>query len=164
MAAMARPQAVANIRWYNTDCLTTSTEPLGCLAGALAAWRNLVCSGCIWDHKPIIQSYWNDHDPHYADVPSTNSKVYYDIWSNIHYGFVGRQAGFDRWTLIEGSHLAEAGGANAGDDVSITIGMDLFETYGVGGLTVDRLDNAIRSRLSTWRGLDNYHVRDLDTF
>ncbi|WP_370865971.1 polymorphic toxin type 44 domain-containing protein [Chondromyces apiculatus] len=28
----------------------------------------------------------------------------FDVWSNIHYGYVGRAAGFDRQTLIDGSN------------------------------------------------------------
>jgi lysophospholipase L1-like esterase len=161
-------QQVQDIHFAMTDCPRIDPQgAAGCIAAGLLEWKNLVCTGCVWDHKPQIATYWNDRDHYFADVlPGTSLKVYYDIWSNIHYGYVGSAAGIDRGTLITGSHISEgAGNTDAGDDLSINIGVDLFNAYGATGLTTARLDAAIRSHLSQWQSLTgNVQVRAVDDF
>ncbi|MFD5650092.1 polymorphic toxin type 44 domain-containing protein [Streptomyces sp. NPDC127039] len=52
-----------------------------------------------------MESYMYDglagrNQGYFIDVPGTDYKVFYDMWSNVHYGYVGRAAGFDSKTLI----------------------------------------------------------------
>jgi hypothetical protein len=60
--------------------------------------------GCgIWDHKPYIQKKWTviqwiDFTP---IGKAEQVDFYYDVWSNIHYGYVGRAAGFTEQELID---------------------------------------------------------------
>lgn len=60
--------------------------------------------GCgIWDHKPYIRGKWGvsqliDFTPLGKAEQVT---FYYDIWSNIHYGYVGRAAAFTEKELID---------------------------------------------------------------
>ena len=67
-------------------------------------WVSLVGSGRIWDHKKEIirqqGSYW-------ACDSTRGLKFMYDIWSNIHYGFVGRYVGFTEFELINGAGYSQ---------------------------------------------------------
>jgi hypothetical protein len=122
---------------------------------AFTFWTFLVCSKvCTWDHKPKIERKymmgnnfpWGGKDHHTA-VPGTGKEVYYDIWSNIHFGYVGRSTGFSREELLDGSHNPIAGETDNGDDLTVNLSVDLYEKYGVQGLTEEVLDQAIRQSL-----------------
>ncbi|MGB9873197.1 MAG: RHS repeat-associated core domain-containing protein, partial [Anaerolineae bacterium] len=69
-----------------------------------------------WDHKPILYP----KDPHQpSPVPeikkhrgysTVGSRLYfYDIWSNIHYGYVGRASGFSQPELTGGAGVEQIG-------------------------------------------------------
>lgn len=76
---------------------------------------------------------------------------FYDIWSNIHYGYVGLSVGFSKQTLLSGSNIQQAlnfniKGADTLDDVTtIKIGFKLFEEFGkfAENLTYQHVLNAI---------------------
>lgn len=83
---------------------------------------------------------------------------YYDVWSNIHYGYVGLSVGFDENTLLNGADLAQvidSKGGNAedtGDDkTSIKIGFALYYKYGryAEGLTAQDILDALDAALMT---------------
>lgn len=162
------PQAQEIRSFLSPDCYRGNPDAAaGCLATGLLKWRSLVCTGCVWDHKPVIASFWDDRDKYFADVlPGTSLKIYYDVWSNIHYGYVGAAVGIDRDTLITGSHVSEgAGHTDAGDDLSINIGVDLYNAHGATGLTAARLDAAVRTHLGRWQAATgNGQVRPVDDF
>lgn len=73
------------------------------------AWGALVRQNGVWDHKPIIarrftpavesgeQHYHRYHDHLY----------FYDVWSNIHYGYVGRACGFSEGELLDGAGVEQ---------------------------------------------------------
>lgn len=76
-------------------------------------------------------SWWEIASP--ATTDSAASAVrFYDIYSNIHYGYVGRAAGFPEESLIAAANLNDgATGVNdAGDDITMRIGAQLYERYG----------------------------------
>jgi hypothetical protein len=56
-----------------------------------------------WDHKPRIGPVWGV----WNRIGNSPSVYYYDIWSNIHFGFVGRVAGFSLEELVWGSNAAQ---------------------------------------------------------
>jgi hypothetical protein len=72
-------------------------------------WAELVASGHRWDHKPIIYRMLSlrrpdpktgdSGDMHFPIEGDPDHEYYYDIWSNIHFGYVGRAAGFTGWIL-----------------------------------------------------------------
>ncbi len=128
------------------------------------SWYKQVAPGQPWDHKPKIK---DDPKLKYLAVERElksgnmskshfhkykNYDYFYDIWSNIHYGYVGRYVGFDANTLITGSYLQQFGKetidelmeikdgkrsirdmelkADTKDDIiAMQIGIDLFENF-----------------------------------
>lgn len=61
-------------------------------------WWNAVRSHAMWDHKPKLEEKFGlkkSNDYYFPIRGDTEHEYFYDIWSNIHYGFVGSAAGFD---------------------------------------------------------------------
>jgi len=127
---------------------------------ALATWTGLVCPGCVWDHKWQIednddfgQLHWH-RIPGYVGGNPDNPKaydIYYDIWSNIHYGIVGRCAGFSESVLTFGAKEVP-GVWDAGDELANNIGYDLYDDYGC-SVTPAQLNAAIAGHLDEFRDL-----------
>lgn len=73
------------------------------IARAYKRWYDLVKTGGIWDHKKHIKTTYGDWT---LDTP--NSRLYFfDIWSNIHYGYIGKACGFAEWDLLAGAGVAQ---------------------------------------------------------
>lgn len=97
-------------------------------------WWKMVNDNSTWDHKPKLEKKFKlkESDDYYLPIRGdTEHEYFYDIWSNIHYGFVGSAAGFDADTLHK---YAESGGAGAGksdegDKLSVQIGIDLWNKH-----------------------------------
>ncbi|MDS1112522.1 polymorphic toxin type 44 domain-containing protein [Gordonia westfalica] len=58
---------------------------------AFASWFERVATGRPWDHKPFIRKEWGVAEGDYDgdlnfEEPGTGRSVYYDMWSNMHYG------------------------------------------------------------------------------
>ena len=74
-------------------------------AGSLRAWTALVRTGAIWDFKkdlePIRAKYQTN------DVIIGDQRLNYQAMANIHYGFVGRAAGFQGEILRLGAGVAQ---------------------------------------------------------
>jgi RHS repeat-associated protein len=136
----------------------------GALLGAMEMWALTVCQGCQWDHKPKIREKFNmtlsDLDSLYSDVPATRFRIFYDVWSNIHYGYVGVQATIDDKSLQQGPSMGLPGtGTNdTGDVISTQIGIDLGHAIKPDDLTPDNIDYAIRAKLE-----DYYAAKDSKT-
>ncbi|WP_410260671.1 polymorphic toxin type 44 domain-containing protein [Klebsiella pneumoniae] len=70
----------------------------------MAIWYQTVKTGSIWDHKPKIRDFFIRCSSTTTSRKGKSSKSYYhkfkqhdyfyDVWSNIHYGYVGRSVGF----------------------------------------------------------------------
>ncbi|MGV8920088.1 MAG: polymorphic toxin type 44 domain-containing protein [Pseudomonas sp.] len=126
-------------------------------AAAMALWAERVGQNRPWDHKPKIRTtiggVWHKFGKY---------EYFYDIWSNIHYGYVGVACGFSESLLLDGAGVEQIAsdsirkiqkwdespgpyrssgvqGMRAWDDppdrVSIIIGMTLYKEYPNGGLT-----------------------------
>jgi hypothetical protein len=115
---------------------------------ALIAWGMKVRQNGDWDHKPKISARFNPRAPrglqHWHLYGST--LYYYDVWSNLHYGYVGLAAGFSESVLLDGAGLEQVGstllrlklpekscavaGLRAWDDpydrAAITMGIELY--------------------------------------
>lgn len=120
---------------------------------AMLLFANNVPSGHEWDHKPKI---FDKFQTYRTPVPGTDTNLFYDVWSNIHYGYVGRYAGFGEQELIDGSHgklhgikVGGAGRTDEDDDASVRLGSWLMDRYGE-DLTESDLDRAIRDTVSAW--------------
>jgi murein DD-endopeptidase MepM/ murein hydrolase activator NlpD len=74
---------------------------------ALWEWKQLVGYGMPWDHKVRIFTAYGDYQ-YLGGPPRPNLREYaYDIWSNIHFGFVGSSIGFSEDTLLLGAAVAQ---------------------------------------------------------
>lgn len=116
---------------------------------ALALWAAKVAPNMEWDHKPILEKRLglDSQNDYYFSDPSGNRAVYYDIWSNIHYGYVGRAAGFDRSDLDQGAQVPIiAGKTDPGDIYTVKIGMDIYDKYGP-DITEQQFQEEVRKRL-----------------
>ena len=76
---------------------------------AYQKWKGLVAAKKRWDHKEKIKKLKGSD---WACDSNTQLKFMYDIWSNVHYGFVGRYVGFTACELINGAGFAQLGDNN----------------------------------------------------
>jgi hypothetical protein len=111
------------------------TTPGSLIQSALITWGLKVRPGGDWDHKPILADKLGlkKEGDYYFPIRGNNTKeVFYDVWSNIHYGYVGSAAGFDARTLQEGAAVADgiAGRNDPVDVLTVQIGIDLWKKYG----------------------------------
>lgn len=118
------------------------------LPAAMAIWYQKVKTGAVWDHKPKIRDRFGLVAVARPLPPPSNnpSKSYfhkykyydyfYDVWSNIHYGYVGLSVGFSVKLLLQGSNIAQlmtpgTSGNDTEDDItSMHIGFELFRKHG----------------------------------
>ncbi|HMS43487.1 MAG TPA: polymorphic toxin type 44 domain-containing protein [Pyrinomonadaceae bacterium] len=131
-------------------------------SAALISWGLKVRQDGDWDHKPIIAQRFHPRNPtgqqHWHLYNTT--LYYYDVWSNIHYGYVGKAAGFSDSVLLDGAGLEQIGstllrfsrpqrdattsGLRAWDDPSdragIEIGINLYRRFPTGLTTQNVLD------------------------
>ncbi|MDH0093730.1 polymorphic toxin type 44 domain-containing protein [Achromobacter mucicolens] len=74
---------------------------------AYTSFAELIGPNRPWDHKPALQNLLgpnlNKGWQKFGDFD-----YYYDIWSNIHYGYVGVALGFSKAELINSAGLAQA--------------------------------------------------------
>ncbi|MER3427629.1 MAG: hypothetical protein C4334_05955 [Pyrinomonas sp.] len=121
------------------------------ITAALVLWGLKVRPGGDWDHKPKLAKMLGldkEGDHHFPLRGDNQHEVYYDIWSNIHYGYVGRAAGFDAETLQQGAAVADgvAGRNDSMDVLTVQIGIELWNRYG-DQLTKEQLHHEVISRL-----------------
>ena len=77
---------------------------------ALMMWGMKVRQDAEWDHKPKIRHrFLSATNNSHVWFTYGTTDYYYDIWSNIHYGYVGLAAGFDEDTLLDGAGLEQVG-------------------------------------------------------
>ena len=101
---------------------------------ALEQFYQAVKTGGPWDHKPIIQRMVGiaGGDGLYFQEPGTDRQVYYDIYSNVHYGYVARAAGLPS-SLIEIAPTlgtGDTGVTDQGDIITVAAGIAMFDKYG----------------------------------
>lgn len=124
-------------------------SPQEAFGGAVLKWIEMVDTNKPWDHKLKIKKqfhYCAVHRPLKSGTPSESyyhkynyHDYYLDVWSNIHYGFVGRYCGFSEDTLLTGSdiqqlitnikHFNFKGGDDPADKITMQLGMDLYSKY-----------------------------------
>lgn len=80
-------------------------------SAALMAWGLKVMQNGDWDHKPIIGRRFNTRVPHGLQVWHLHGQTeyFYDVWSNLHYGYVGNAVGFSDSVLLDGAGLEQIG-------------------------------------------------------
>jgi Bacterial toxin 44 len=120
-------------------------------AAALMIWTEKVRQNGEWDHKPKIGKRFHPRTKTTQEYHAYGDRRYfYDIWSNIHYGYIGMASGFSESALLDGAGLEQIGstlltghmpsreGRTTGklrdwdgqnDRVSIQVGIDLHKKY-----------------------------------
>lgn len=150
----ARSSEVGAIRALNQAALLILIPGSGTIAGgaakaaALLQWKNLVQTGARWDHKPILQRMLRltQNDRHFPIQGDPDHEYFYDIWSNIHYGYVGRAAGFTATELQLGHQMGgSAGHTDPMDIETVQLGIDLWNQHGL-NLTQTQFHQAILNR------------------
>ncbi|HIF9106908.1 TPA: polymorphic toxin type 44 domain-containing protein [Photobacterium damselae] len=149
--------------WRNLSSFEKASTPYPepDIISALAVWTERVYRGRPWDHKPLImnnpllksqavhrkvrtlsevrkqrlftneevvnsESYWHKYKQY---------DYYLDVWSNIHYGYVGLESGFTKDLLLKGADAAQfldqlsISGDAPDDRTCVEIGFSLFEDY-----------------------------------
>lgn len=138
---------------------------------ALATWATKVRSGGDWDHKrPLQRIFGHEGENFYMRLPDTDKSVSFDLWSNIHYGYVGTDVGFSANTLQAGANLgntipplrAVAGTNDRFDEVAIQIGIDLRHQYATQDLTAEAVRSTVLSRLPELEAAMGRHVQPFD--
>ncbi|MGC9025771.1 MAG: RHS repeat-associated core domain-containing protein, partial [Chloroflexia bacterium] len=112
-------------------------------AAAAVVFGNLVGPGGPWDFKKDLL------DRNRATVSLAGKEWDYQIIANIHYGYVGRAAGFSGDLLLLGAGIAQCGSSgiqclgwiNTGfdepaDRAAILVGIYLWEKYGQYGIAL----------------------------
>jgi len=154
MIVNASSATVSTIRtWIKASC--SNPEQASFAYGwALLAWLAKVRDHGPWDHKPRLREMLDlDQDPttkqdddfYFPIRGDTAHEYYYDIWSNVHYGYVGSAAAFDPAILqwAQDLNIWPAGkGGDPGDNLSVQIGIDLWSSRGL-RLTADQLRASI---------------------
>lgn len=172
MITNAESEAVSNIQILHSlvDNALQSQNPLmlGSIrdwkTGALTLWSAKVGPGLEWDHKPKLTNLLElaaENDFYFPIAGSPETEWYYDIWSNIHYGFVGAAAGFSGDTLQMGAATAElAGRTDHADVLTVQIGIDLWHEYGL-DLTSHDLWAAILGQQDNFVGIQAAYPEEL---
>lgn len=161
--------------WY-AQVGATSPQAIGAanVAAAMALWTERVGQGRKWDHKvPLAEMYDGVVYHKQGDYD-----YFYDIWSNIHYGYVGRAGGLSESALADGAGLEQIAsesvrkvfnwkkrqwpdaaegvdGLRAYDDdqdrISIGIGIKLFAEHPNGGITAQMvMDKVLAVKPKDW--------------
>lgn len=87
------------------DCVNNS---MSFKVAALFGWAMMVRQDGPWDHKPIIRHKFHPRSPSDQVWHVHKRHIYfYDVWSNLHYGFVGTAAGFSSSELLDGAGLEQ---------------------------------------------------------
>jgi RHS repeat-associated protein len=123
----------------------------GCIAAAFGLWAGMVAPEAEWDHKRTIidAMKMEARGDNFTPIPGTTGKIAADVWSNIHFGYVGIEAGFDAGTLHWGADMADLvtqDKFDEGDRVAIQIGIDLRAKYSPSELRPEHIHQEIMAR------------------
>jgi len=133
---------------------------------AYLKFAGFVNYGGDWDHKSDILELQDRQ--HWACDHRMKRKFRYDIWSNIHYGFIGRYAGFTEFELTSGAGVAQVMGNwrrivdtdLIGDSIndtrnSIESIKNIHVDFKNINDSVDSINNSIKSIIFTFDGYKN---------
>jgi RHS repeat-associated protein len=106
---------------------------------AMSQWAYMVYPGHAWDLKVYLGAGGNHNiDGQQGESGELNFyaratsiiQVYFNVWGNVFFGFVGRAAGFDAATLQWGSQLLFNSTINSpGNHIERQMGIDMYDMY-----------------------------------
>lgn len=98
--AYIRERLLLDVPWYAGGVLAELIPRIE----AYHRWYELVNTGGVWDHKKKITERFGRWTCDFKK----RTHYYYDVWSNVHYGYVGLAAGFPKADLLNGAGVAQA--------------------------------------------------------
>lgn len=120
---------------------------------AYLLWASQVRPGGPWDHKERILDMTAGNNT-FTPIPGGDGKIRYDFWSNLHYGYVGIEAGFTASELRGGAAAADVATqdrTDRGDDLAVRMGIELRDRVSPAGLQPQHIEQAIRRHLAELR-------------
>ena len=83
-----------------------------------------------WDHKPKLREFAATSSGFYTPIRGDDrpERLFYDVWSNIHYGDVGRAHGIPERVLMW-AQRNDGGVKDRRDDVSVALGFTLWRLH-----------------------------------
>jgi hypothetical protein len=117
----------------------------------LAAWALRVQPHGTWDYKDDLAANIGRGTRYWTPIPGDPApeRLSYDVWTNIHYGYVGRAHKIPADILHAGAE--QFGGSRSVTDwVSNEIGIQLWNQHR-DALTQQQLARAVLSRMRTFR-------------
>ena len=117
----------------------------------LGAFAAQVHGGGHWDYKGPLARAIGNRKGYWTAVPGDPAPeaLYYDVWTNIHYGCVGRAHGIPSDVLHAGAE--QLGGVRTVSDwISNEIGIGLWDRFGT-RLTKRELGDAVFTELHAYR-------------
>lgn len=129
--------------------------------GALLEFAQFVRTGQPWDYKSDINARFGTWT---LDAPE-GKQYRFDIWGNVHFGFIGRAIGFSADLLLDAAGFAQAisdgktwqqilpnirslrAFDQPEDQTAIRVGVDLYEDFGA-GVTSDNILARVRKNQS----------------
>lgn len=140
---------------------------------AYKVFHSVVSAGSVWDHKKEIRKKFptNGNSTQYYHKYK-KYEYYFDIWSNIHYGYIGLKSGFSEAELLHGAGMAQVldnkrfnileinfFDISANDDIddqqSIKIGFNLYYKFPEPSdmMPIDILNSIEHAEYETYTGL-----------
>jgi RHS repeat-associated protein len=132
--------------WPNTMvCIAGGVIVAGICATAAKDWADQVRADGAWDLKVGLRHKQFIHDSYAAEPnewpwyarANEHTQIYFGVWGNIFYGYVGRMEGFPVWLLQDAPELLGSSAGDfgtAGNSIERHMGYDLF------GSTLDEGD------------------------
>ncbi|MBY5941854.1 PAAR domain-containing protein [Halomonas sp. DP5N14-9] len=125
---------------------------------ALALWTLMVREDGDWDHKSRISS---NRDGDFSSLGKSSYRYhhkygeceyYYDIWANIHYGYVSLYCGFSEGLMLDGAGLEQVGSDTLHDGQEVTYRSEIPGWW----LSLRKFDD-VTDNLSIRLGFELYH-------
>ena len=173
VADMKKKEDYYNSFGKNSWILLLSTEDPEW--AVMKQFASLVGTGQVWDYKVNINKAFGS----YAYDQENGNLYRFDIWGNVHYGYIGRAIGFSEELLLNAAGLAQAmsdgksysdisSHARAGtlyqmdapeDQVAIRIGMNLWKAKGK-NVTADDVIHGLRNNVGELKKANADAVHD----
>jgi hypothetical protein len=123
----------------NLDSISTTHK-------AFLEFKSLVGYGRPWDHKLYISETYGK----YSLDPVSNEQIPWDVWSNIHYGYIGKRIGFSKWTLLSAAGIAQFKDSVVPDGYLLRRDQDRFDFDVFSALDDPRDQVAIKIGIFLW--------------
>jgi hypothetical protein len=146
-------------RWLFVDTSTKCPADTSDNAVMLIQFGLLVHTDGDWDHKPKLKAYFHEPKEFWTPIRGNSraERMRYDIWSNIHYGYVGRSHGIPR-KVLDFAQRHDGGHNSDADNLSVRIGMDLWDKKRF-FLKPRDIQNAIVQNLDRYRSKTKNQVK-----